>query len=459
MKATGKALAQAAQTALARIPPRAAAAPPGDAMGAMRTPWILGLVTIFAFFVVGGVMAATIPLSKAVIAEGVIAAEGLRRAVRSLEAGVIDEIAIAEGDAVREGEVVLRLEDRRIQAELAAAEQRLRQLAARESRLLAERDGDDVIAFAHAALATTENAEVGRLLQAEQKLFEARRESRTTEERMLGVRVNQLESQVSGQELRFAALQQQKGLISQEIRDINGLVRQGLSPKSRLLALQRAEAELNGAIGEAKTDIASSQEAIGGAMIERAALTATYLERVAAELVETQTDRFETEKQITTLRDRLEKTQIRAIANGHVIALQHASAGAVISAGEVLFEIVPDQETVMIEARVRPQDIDGVESRMPARIHFSSLSGDSVDRVEGAITHISADVFEGGKNDERYYKVFIQASEDDLNAKIPNFSPVIGMPAQVYIVSGTQTVIEYISRPLRTVINRGLSEE
>lgn len=403
-------------------------------------------------------MAGMIPLSKAVIAEGVIAAEGLRRAVRPLEAGVLAEIYVQEGDQVRTGQLVARLEDQRAQAEYDATFQQLRQLAAREARMLSEQARIDEIDFDHWSLKNTDHPDVVRVLQSEINLLSARSVRRQTEKDALQAQIRQLLAQQHGVDQRVMALEAQKGLIDIEISDVSSLVDKGLAPKTRLLALQRGLADINGSLGELREQVTSLWEQVREREVALTSVDVVFFELLSEQLVEASTSRFALEKEVITLQDRLEKTFIRANSDGEVIGIQHSSAGTVIGAGELLFEIVPEQEDVLIEARVLPTDIDSVSLDMSTRVSFSSFNAVDLEDVAGHIQTISADVVTDEATGAGFYRIVVQASAEDLQRQAPNFRPVIGMPAEVYIVGGSQTILEYISKPIQNVIDRGLSE-
>ena len=428
------------------------------ARGSIVGPWRIGLVAIGLLFGVGGGLSAFAPLSTAVVADGAVASDGARRAAKPLESGVIGTISIREGDRVSAGQVVIELEDTRIRAEIAATRQQLRQAAAREARLLSERDGLDAPRFAHWSIDDVADPNVLSARRAEANLFNARGESYRTERAMLERRIAQLQAQEGGHAQRLEALERQSRYMAQEVSGVAQLVNKGLTRRSRLLELQRQQAQIDGQVGQARAEMARTAEQIGSARIEFSRLDAARLETLSADLAAAQTERLTAEETLVTLRDRLEKTKIRAIADGEVIALAQNAPGAVVEAGETLFEIVPEQTTLLIEARVRPADIEDVAVGKTTRISFSTLNLPDADNVIGAVDQVSGDVFATEGDQQPYYKVVVSVLEEELAEKLPGFQPIVGIPAQVFIKGEPQTVLQYLMKPVNRVVDQGMRE-
>jgi HlyD family type I secretion membrane fusion protein len=357
----------------------------------MRGTGRFGLAIVALFFVVGGGWAATMPMSAATIASGVVSPEGSRRTVQHLEGGIIDEIRVREGDAVRRGDILIVLKDMSAQATADTLASRLANLAAKEARLQAERADAQTIRRDHPALANIDNPDIVLAIDQQVNELATRRASDASREAILRQQVAQLEDQIGGYEKQLESVRRQNELIAEELTDVEGLYRQGYERKARVLALQRAEAELLGTEGDLLARTASAREAVGEALLKIANLKIERLEQVDRELTEVQANRIEVEKQIQESLDRLARTAIVAPADGVVMDLRFKTPGGVVRAGDQVVDIVPEHDELVIEARVSPQDIDTVRAGQEAYVMFPSFPQRGMHRIAGDVVHVSAD--------------------------------------------------------------------
>lgn len=432
--------------------------PPQGPFEATSTPWGYALLLIILFFGVGGMFAYFAPLATSVISMGQVVAEGQRRTVQAPEAGTIVEVAFADGARVEAGDLVVQLATTDVDLRLAAAETRLRQAAAREARLLAERNDEASIAWKDPSLLDLDDPAVTDVVAAEQRLFDDRRERRETQRQILERRIAQLVAQIDGEKLVLDSLLDRQTIVASEMEDNQRLVESGLATRSRLLALQREEAEVRGEIGATRAAIASLQQRIGEAKIKVTELRSTFLEAVSTELPVIQGERAEIQDQLGRLRFSREQRSLRASVGGRIIELKHTGPGPVVGAGEVLFEIVPDQDDVIIEAAIRPSDIEAVAVGMEARIVFSALALQDARSTTGIVSQISPDVFVDEANGERFFQARVLVEPERLADDLPDLNLLMGMVTEVYIVSGERTLLEYLSEPIRQVLQRGLRE-
>lgn len=432
--------------------------PPQGPFDAASTPWGYALLFITLFFGVGGVFAYTAPLATSVIATGQVVAEGERRTVQALETGTIADVRFAEGDRVATGDLVVQLDTTDIESRLGATLTSLRQAAAREGRLLAERNGDVVISWSHSSLQDVTDPAVAEILAAEQRLFTDRRERRETQRQIIEQRVAQLRTQIEGEEMVLTSLMDRQAIAGSELADNESLVNSGLATRGRLLALQREEAELRGQIGATRASIAGLYQNIGEAEVQITELRSAFLEEVSEALPVAQRERVALEDEYSRLLLSLQRRALRASVDGRIIELKHSGPGPVVAPGEVLFEIVPDQDGVSIEAAIRPSDIEAVSVGMEARVVFSALALQEARSTTGMVTRISPDVFTNEANGEQFFKVRVTVDEQRIAEDLPDLDLVMGMATEVYIVSGEQTLLEYLADPIRQVLDRGLRE-
>jgi HlyD family type I secretion membrane fusion protein len=418
-----------------------------------------GLLIVALFFVVGGGWAATMPLAGATIASGVVSPEGSRRTVQHLEGGIIGEIKVREGDPVRKGDVLLVLKDMTAQATVDTLSSRLANLAAKEARLQAERTDADTIRADHPALADLNIPEVALAIDQQINELKTRRASDASRKAILGQQVAQLEDQIVGHEKQLESVRRQNALIAEELRDVEGLYRQGYERKARVLALQRTEAELLGIEGDLLSRVAGAREAIGEAKLKITNLKIERLEKVDEELTEVQANRIEVEKQIQESLDRLSRTAIVAPTDGIVMDLRFKTPGGVVRAGDPVLDIVPDHDELVIEARVAPQDIDTVHAGQSAYVMFPSFPQRSLHRIAGNVTQVSADAFHDEKAGQSYFSARVKVDLAVLAAEAPEIRLSPGLPAEIYIRTVERTLLEYLAQPILQVAERTFREQ
>ncbi len=421
------------------------------------TFWV-GIAVILLFFAVGGGWSATAPLSGAAIASGVVSPEGSRQTVQHLEGGIIRRIAVREGDTVGAGDRLVVLEGVAAKAEADALMSRLRTLAAREQRLEAERSGASAVTFSHASLQSTANPEVQAVIAQQRNQLATRAANDDSRRAILAKRSAQLETQIAGAKRQLAGTRQQAKLIREEIAVVERLVQRGYERKPRLLALQRAEAELVGMEGELVARIARSQEAIAETELAILNVTTERLEEVASELSDVRAERIEVEEKVKESLDRVQRTEIVAPVDGTVINLRHKTTGGVIAPGEDVLDIVPAEDKLVIDAHVSPNDIDDVKIGLSAYVVFPSYPQRHLLRIDGRVTHVSADVLEDERSGEPYYLAKVEVYRERLERLAPEIELTPGLPAEVFITTGDRTVLEYLLQPLRETLERSLRE-
>ena len=346
--------------------------PPPALKSELRKPALVGLGFVIAFFVIGGGWAALAPLSSAAIASGVVSPQGSTRTVQHLEGGIIREIRVREGDEVAKGDILMVLEDIQAQAEVGALSNRLSMLAAREARLEAERSSASEIYFDHPALANTDDSTIKEIIDQQRNQFEGRIATDQGRQAILAQRVAQNEQQIKGFERQLKGTRRQKALIREELQAKKILVAKGYAPKPQLLALQREEAELAGTEGELLARIARIEETIGETKLQMINIGMTRVEEADTELSDVQSRRAEVEQQIKQSLDKLTRTTIIAPVAGTVLNLNFKTIGGVVRPGEPVFDIVPSEVELIVDARMSPTDIDDIHVGMDGYVMFPS---------------------------------------------------------------------------------------
>lgn len=436
-------------------------APRGAAplMHELRRPVRAGVLLIALFFGGIGGWAASAPLAGAAIAPGVISPDGSRRTVQHLEGGIIREILVRDGSLVRAGDPLIVLEDVQARASVDVLRARFHTLGATQARLMAEQAGANSVNFpAWLIEATDDDPTALEAMVAQRALFETRAKALQDRKDILSRRIEQLREEIAGLEAQIVADSRQIVLIEEEIRGVEELYRKGLERKSRLLALQRARAEIEGDRAERRARIARARQAIGETELQIIAQDTAQLQAVSEEASQVQVELAEVEQRLAASRDVLERTLITAPVDGTVVGLRFRTAGGVVRPGEPVLEIVPEHEELLIDARVSPLDIDVVRPGLPARVVLPAFQQRYLPQIEGRVRQVSADAMVDAQTGERFFQARVEIDRDQIAALGPELELTPGMPAEVYITTGERTALDYLLRPFYDSLRRAWRE-
>lgn len=426
----------------------------------LRAPVLIGATVTFLFFGVFGAWAAFAPLAGGAIAPGIVSPEGSRKTVQHLEGGIIREILVRDGDRVATGDPLIVLEETQARANFEVLQRQRRAFAAMEARLLAEQSQKDEIAFpVWLEEAGLTDADARAAMEAEEALFETRRETMASTVDILNERIAQLREEIEGFHAQIASDEVQLGLISEEAAGVEALVRKGLERKPRLLALQRREAEIASALAGKKAAIARAERQIGETEIRISATRSQMLDEVAERLTDVRTRLGSIEEEIEARRDVLQRTVIHAPVAGTVVAMRVSTPGGVIRPGDAILDIVPEGGDLIVDARVAPTDIDIVHAGLEAQVRLTSFSQRTLPPVKGTVLTVSADSLEDERTGDRYFKAKVHIEAEALAALGGNIQLTPGMPADVLIVTGERTFLSYLMRPITDSFRRSFREE
>ena len=420
----------------------------------LRPPLLAGAAVAVAFFGGLGVWATTAPLAGAAVAPAVVAPEGSRKTVQHLEGGIVRGILVHDGSLVEAGQPLIELDDTRARAEHTALLGQWCAAKASEARLLAEQAGAGTPTFPQ-ELVTAAAPDLARLLAGEVDRLATRRAALHDQQAILAERIAQAEAEIGGLEAQISSADRQLALIGEEVAAVEDLLRKGLERKPRLLALQRAQADIDGTIGSDRASIARAGQVIAEARQQSRSLESSRAEDVAKELSDTRKDLAELEERMRTTADQLARTVVTAPVAGTVINLKTKTAGGVIEPGEALLDLVPAGAELVLEARVAPTDIDEVYPGLQAQVHLLAYRSRSLQRIDGEVRGTSADRLEDPATRQAYYLAQVAVDRASLPAGII-MTP--GMPADVVIVTGERTLLQYLFRPITDAFRRGLRE-
>ncbi|MCU0887499.1 MAG: HlyD family type I secretion periplasmic adaptor subunit [Rubritepida sp.] len=448
-----------APTPLPVRPPRAPEAPDPvlDApRPATKGAMLFGAIVMVGFF--GGFMAwaTQAPLAEAAIAPGVIKVEGQRRTLQHLEGGVVREILVRDGDRVRAGQVVMRLDG--IQADTAREALRAQHVAllAQSLRLAAEAAGERELIFPPAmrdsAVARTREAMAGQTA-----LFLARQASLESQLAVIQTRETQARATIAAAEGQLRAARRQLELIVQEEAMRRGLMNQGLSRLTELLAVQRARAGIEGQLDELQGTITRAEAAIEEARGQARAARDQRLQEVGAEARDVATRLTDVEERLRAADDVAERREILAPEEGVVVNLRLFTVGGVVRPGDPVMDLVPTQDRLVAELNVQPMDIDVVHPGLRAEIRLPAFRQRLVPYLDGTVTFVAADVTIDPQTRASHYRAFIEIDREQL-ARLPGVFLTPGMPVEGHIMIGQRTFWRYITQPLRDSLHRAFSE-
>ncbi|WP_259779832.1 HlyD family type I secretion periplasmic adaptor subunit [Aestuariispira ectoiniformans] len=427
------------------------------------------LVGVVGFFL----WSALAPLSSAAVSRGHVSVYGYRKAIQHLEGGIVRKIAVENGSEVKAGDLLIRLDDTRSKASLNLVRERYFAALAEMLRLKAERDGKDKFELPPNVRAELDQAPLQRVVEEQRGIFEARQVSMKGSISVLEQKIKQLNEEISGLKAEIKSYDNQSELISDEVAGLEKLYAKGLVPKRRLRELQRRQAAIRGKKGSAKAGIARAGQKIGETKMQIEGIRNERMEEVSTSLRKAQQLVAETKEKMLATEDVLTRVDIRAPAPGVVVGLQVHTEGAVISPGQTLMEIVPESDKLIVETRIKPQDIDSVHPGLPAEVRLSAYDRRTTPPIDGEVFYVSADRVQGEQSpgvggEERrrdtssepasYYTARITLDPESL-AAAGDLSLYPGMPADVMVVTGKRTLLDYILTPVGQVFERALREE
>lgn len=432
--------------------------PPSAARASIRRHLMVGLMIVILLGGGVGGWAATVKLSGALIAQGSVVVDQNVQKVQHPTGGIVGELRVRDGDYVKAGDVLVRLDETVMRANLAIVSKGLDQQLARKARLEAERDGADAIAFAPDLVARASDPDTAATLSSEQKLFELRRTERAGQKAQLTQRVSQLEQEIGGIEAQQAAKGQELDLIARELAGVRDLYNKNLVQLSRLTQLEREMARLGGERAQLIAVAAQSRGKIAEIRLQIIQIDQNLSSEVAKELRETDGKIGEFVERKITAEDQLRRIDIRAPQTGFVFQSAVHTIGGVITASDPIMYIVPDNDKLQVEAKVQPQDIAQVKVGQPAVLRFSAFNTRTTPEIGGEVTRVSADTSTDQRTGMSYYTIRIGLPPEELK-KLGELKLLPGMPVEAFVQTGERTVISYLMKPLYDQFMRAFREK
>lgn len=419
---------------------------------------LAGYTTIIVLIGGFGVWAATAPMAGAVIAPGVVAAAGKNIMIQHLEGGIIRDIRFKEGDKVKKGDPLFDLDATAAETQTNRLVKQLISQRAKAARLEAERDGSSEIVMPTDLERPSGGLDVQEVVTQQRKEFAARLARYHAEQEILRQRIETLKESVIGLRAQKKASNEQLTIVQEEAQRKKELLEKGLTGRSEYTELLRATASLVGQAGSIESQIAglATQLAEAGQQVER--LTTSRVEEAVGELNTVRASLADLEEQIHAAQAILQRTTVRAPSDGIIVHTLYKFAGGVIRPGEVVMELLPTTDELIVEARVAPQDIDSIRPGQEAQMMFSALNARLTPQVRGTVVYVSADRIVDPKTDQPFYIARLKITEK-LPTEIKEEQIYPGMPVETFISTGERTFVAYLLRPFLDSFSKAFREE
>ncbi|WP_416068339.1 HlyD family type I secretion periplasmic adaptor subunit [Rhizobium sp. ZK1] len=424
----------------------------------IRRHLMVGVIASLAMVGGAGAWASVTDLAGAVVASGRFVVDSYVKKVQHPKGGVVGEILVGEGDEVRAGDVLMRLDATQTRANLAIVTKRLNELAARLARLETERDDLDEIAFPDWLLAADKDPEVAAAIHSESRLFQSRRDAREGQKAQLNQRIEQFEHEIAGLKAQEVAYGEGIEVLNTEISALNRLREQGIVSDQRLNGLKTQAATFGGERGEKIAFQAQSAGRITETRLQILQIDQDLRTEVGRELREVQAQIGEYVERKVAAEDDLKRIDIVAPQSGVVHQLAVHTVGGVISPADPIMLIVPEGDDLALEVQIAPKDVDQIQIGHAALLRMTAFNLRTTPELSGIVSRIAADLTIDERSGQSYYLVRVAIPQAEKE-KLKSLTLVPGMPAEVMIKTGDRTALSYLVKPLSDQILRAFRED
>jgi len=397
-------------------------------------------------------------IDSAVIANGVVSAEGNRKTIQHLEGGMLRRILVREGEKVKAGQLLFELDPTQANAAAGITKNQYVALKAMEARLLAERDQRATISFPADLLAQRSDPMVARAIADEESQFVERRQTIQGQVDLMNAQRDQYQSEIDGIDRQTQGLKDQLGYIQDELNDLRKIYDKGLVPRPRLLALEREQASLSGSIGRLTADRAKAVQGTAETQLKIRQIKQTFFEEVSQSITETRVKLAEVTEKEVVASDAQKRINIVSPVNGTAQNLRFFTEGAVVRPAEPMVDIAPDDEAFVIQAHFQPTDVDNVYPGMVTEVRLPAFHSREIPILNGKIESISRDRLSDPEGKTSYFLGIVRVDVKQLPKQLrPKVTA--GMPAQVIVPTGERSVLQYLFSPLRDTLRTTMREE
>jgi HlyD family secretion protein len=424
----------------------------------MRRQLVAAAVVVLILVVGVGGWGATAVISGAVVASGSLVVDSNVKKVQHPTGGIVGELRVRDGDRVRAGDVVVRLDETVTRANLAIVTKGLDELMARKARLESERDGWDVIVFPPQLVAGASDPDRAAAMDSERKLFNLRKTARSGQKGQLKERIAQLQEEIAGLTAQQNSKAKEISLVERELAGVRELWNKNLVQINRLTALEREATRLDGERGQLIAAGAQAKGKIAETALQILQIDQDIASEVAKELREVDGKIGEFIERKVTAEDQLKRIDLRAPQDGTVFQLAVHTVGGVITAGDPVMLIVPEADNLTVEVKVNPQDIDQLQLNQKAILRFTSFNARTTPEIEGVVTRISADTSTDQRTGQSYYTLRISLPPDQIQ-RLGEVKLLPGMPVEAFVQTGDRTMFSYLMKPLHDQFVRAFREK
>lgn len=431
---------------------------PTTPLPSIRNLALAGGLVVGGFLLGGGIWAALAPLESAAQASGTVEVESHRKIIQHLEGGIIGAILVHDGEHVTAGQPLIRLDDTKARTTLDALQDQLWDTEARAARLVAERDGAARPAYPEALAAHASEPAIAAIIAGQDKIFETRRSLEASKIELIRQRIAETGDEIAGMNSEIDSADRRIILINEEIAGIRRLLAKGLERRPHLLQLQRDLADIEGKRGETLAQIARARQTIAEAQVSILNQQNDSQNEVANQLRDAQKQIHELGEQIQAAADVLARVEVRAPEDGTVTDLRVHTPGGVIGAGDTLLDLVPEQDHMIVNARIRPEDIDVVHTGLPALVRLLPYKQRRTPPIEGTLVYVSPDSLVDKRTGRTYYAARIKVDARKF-AALKDVRMIPGMPAEISIETGESTPAMYALAPILDSFHRAFREK
>ncbi len=420
-----------------------------------------GIYIITGFFLIFFVWAGLMPINSSSIAPGTVVLDFNRKTIQHLEGGIIQEIMVKEGQEVVTGSDLVVLQNIQAQAQQSVVQKQLLTSKAIYKRLVKEQgyDGELDLSSIEDQGKKTGYKEIEELIKTQYNIYDIKKESYFGKIDILKKRISQLEKEIEALEAQEEATNSQLKILANELEMTKKMVELRNVPVTDQLNLEKQIAELQGKKGSLTASIAKSQQSISETNLEIVNFSKEHLNTILAEMQEVESKIAGLTEQLTSTSDVLKRTVIKAPSSGIVMDLKFHTKGAVIPPGGEIMNIVPQDEELIIEAKINPKDIDVVKQGLKAKINLSAFKAKKVPKLDGILMSVSADILLDEITGENYFLGRIKISDESLKSLKENIQLYPGMPAEVFIITGSRTLLSYLLSPIKDATYKAFRDD
>lgn len=424
----------------------------------LRRPMVVGAIVVGVFVFGLGLWAAVTPISSGISAVGQVRVESNRKTLRRREAGTVRAIYVKEGDRVRAGQPLILFDETQARTQVTVLQNAADSFTAQSARFEAEATGKGSISFPKELMARMSDPQVAAAVRDQQFLFTSRLQLHNSQVSVLNQRIDQLDTRVEGLQAQVDSIDEQIRLTEEELSGYRELNAKGYAPKTLILRYERSLAELSGRKGATISDITRTREQMGETRMQLNSMRGERQSQAAEGLRDMQTRLADVTPRLAAATQTLSETVIRAPVDGYVLNLTQFTIGGVAGGGEVLMDVVPANESLVVSAKVRPQDIDDIRIGMSAKVQLVGLNQRFVSPIPATVMAVSADQRVDERNGQGYFVADLRIKPADVAKSINGARLKPGMPAQVLIVTGKRTIFSYLISPITDTLHDAFRE-